>query len=175
MRIAVLIIILALALTLGLPAGLACGGASPASAPPSPSSTPQEDAAASPPTRQEVLVALTDTVIVPRYREAAGAMNDLRAAVDALCAAPASDGLAAARTAWRAARASWLRTQATWFGPVMERRSRSLVDWSPVDPPRIEQTLSSRDAISPEIVRELVPRRQPARAGRNGIYFVWQR
>ena len=157
MRIAILITMLAVALTLALSAGLACGGARPAPAPPSPSSTPREAAAApAPPTRQEVLVALTDTVIVPRYREAAGAMNDLSAALDALCAAPAPDGLAAARTAWRTARASWLRTQAAWFGPVMERRSRSLVDWSPVDPPRIEQTLSSRDAISPEVVREFL-------------------
>ena len=126
MRIAVLITILALA----LPAGLACGGASPASAPPSPSSTPQEEAVPSPPTRQEVLVALTDTVILPRYREAAGAMNDLSAALDALCGAPSPEGLAAARTTWRMARASWLRTQA-------EMRTSKLMRTSKADGPRV--------------------------------------
>ena len=147
MRIVVLITILALA--------LACGGAAPAS-PSSSVAAPASTGASAAPGREEVLVALTDTVIVPGYREAAGAMDELRAALDGLCAAPAADGLAAARAAWRAARGSWLRTQATWFGPVMERRSRSLVDWSPVDPPRIEETLAGRDAVSPEVVREFL-------------------
>ena len=159
MRIAVLITILALA--------LGCGGAAPA--PASPSSSAAAPAA---PGREEVLVALTDTVIVPGYREAAGAMNELRAALDGLCAAPSSEGLAAARAAWRAARDPWLRTQATWFGPVMERRSRSLVDWSPVDAPRIEETLVSRDAVSPEVVREFLGASQRGLGAMEYILFA---
>ena len=168
MRIAVLITILAL--------GLGCGGAAPAPASPSSSATltaPASTGASAAPGREEVLVALTDTVIVPGYRAAAEGMNELRAALDGLCAAPAADGLAAARIAWRDARAGWLRTQATWFGPVMERRSRSLVDWSPVDAPRIEETLAGRDAISPEVVREFLGASQRGLGG-DGVYFVCQ-
>ena len=155
MRIAVLITILAL--------GLACGGAAPA---------PASTGAAAAPGREEVLVALTDTVIVPGYRAAAEEMNELRAALDGLCAAPSAEGLAAARIAWRDARAGWLRTQATWFGPVMERRSRSLVDWSPVDAPRIEETLAGRDAISPEVVREFLGASQRGLGAMEYILFA---
>ena len=162
MRIVVLITILALA--------LACGGAAPAS--PSSSVAVPASTGTAAPGREEVLVALTDTVIVPRYREAAGAMDELRAALDGLCAAPAADGLAAARAAWRDARAGWLRTQATWFGPVMERRSRSLVDWSPVDAPRIEETLAGRDAISPEVVREFLGASQRGLGAMEYILFA---
>ena len=43
-----------------------------------------------------------------------------------------------------------------WFGPVMDRRSRSLVDWSPVDGERIEATLASRDAIAAADVRDFL-------------------
>ena len=41
-----------------------------------------------------------------------------------------------------------------WFGPVMDRRSRILVDWSPVDPERIEATLAKRESVSANDVRE---------------------
>ena len=169
MRVVILIIVLALAL------GLACAGGAPApaSSPAEPAEMPPaETAATAPPSRQEVLVALTDTVIVPRYRAAAEGMNGLRAALDALCAAPSPEGLAAARAAWRGARDPWLRTQATWFGPVMERRSRSLVDWSPVDPPRIEQMLVSRDAVSPEVVREFLGASQRGLGAMEYILFA---
>lgn len=109
---------------------------------------------APPPTRQEVLASLADDLIVPRYQTVAVEMGELRDALDALCANPTPDTLASARTAWREARAPWMRSQATWFGPVMQRRSRILVDWSPVDPERIEATLAKRESVSPNDVRE---------------------
>ena len=109
-----------------------------------------------PATRQEVLVNLTDTVIVPRFQAAASGMNGLKDALHTLCDRPSPATLDGARTAWREARAPWMRSQAMWFGPVMERRSRSLVDWTPVDPERIEAALAEREAITATDLREFL-------------------
>lgn len=107
-----------------------------------------------PPSRQDVLVSLTDGLIVPRFQAVAGEMGELRDTFNALCANPNAGTLDKARTAWREARAPWLRSQSMWFGPVMDRRSRILVDWSPVDPERIEATLAKRESVSANDVRE---------------------
>ena len=109
-----------------------------------------------PVSRQEVLVSLTDDVIVPRYRELAEKTEVLQSSLRSLCEQPAQDRLDDARTAWRDARAPWLRSQATWFGPIMDRRSRSFVDWSPIDPERIEEMLARRDSITDFDVREFL-------------------
>ena len=120
---------------------------------PTPSQAPADTGAVS---RQEVLVNLTDTVMVPRYQAVAAEMDSLRDALHTLCANPTPDALDAARTAWRQARAPWMRTQAFWFGTVMERRSLSLLDWSPVEPARIETMLSERDAVAASDVTEFL-------------------
>lgn len=111
-------------------------------------------AQAAPPSRQQVITSLSDDLIIPRYQEVAQQMDDLNVALVNLCANPSAETLATARTAWREARAPWMRSQAMWFGPVMDRRSRSLVDWSPVDPGRIEATLTKRESVSANDVRE---------------------
>ena len=107
-----------------------------------------------PPSRQEVLVNLTDQVIVPRFQTVSEEMGAMRDELHGLCSEPTSANLQASRTRWRQARASWMRSQAMWFGPVMDRRSRTLVDWAPVDPERIEDTLGQRDSVSASDVRE---------------------
>lgn len=106
--------------------------------------------------REEVLVSLTDDLIVPRFQDVAERMDTLRSSTRALCAQPSVQLLEDARAAWRDAREPWLRSQAMWFGPIMDRRSRSLVDWSPVEPERIERTLSKRDSINADIIREFL-------------------
>ena len=106
--------------------------------------------------REDVLVSLTDDLIVPRFQVVAAEMETLRSSTRALCDAPSAERLQAARTAWRDAREPWLQSQAMWFGPIMDRRSRSLVDWSPVEPERIEGTLAKRDSIDANIVREFL-------------------
>ncbi len=110
--------------------------------------------------REEVLVSLTDDLIVPRFQDVAERMDTLRSSTRALCAQPSAEILEDARGAWRDApyRDSWpwLRSQAMWFGPIMDRRSRSLVDWWPVEPERIEGTLSKRDSINADIIREFL-------------------
>ena len=64
----------------------------------------------------EVVVSLTDSVIIPGYQEAAADSSELRQAIDALCAQPSDSTLDNARQAWRDARASLKRTEATWTG-----------------------------------------------------------
>lgn len=106
--------------------------------------------------REEVLVSLTNDLIVPRFQDVAERMEALRSSTRALCAQPSTELLEDARGAWRDAREPWLRSQAMWFGPIMDRRSRSLVDWSPVEPERIEGTLSKRDSVDADIIREFL-------------------
>ena len=152
------IINIALVALIGLLAAVACAVSQPPAPPAavmseSPAPAPADDAGVS---RQAVLVNLTDTVMVPRFEAVAAEMDGLREALDALCAGPTADTLSAARTAWREARAPWMRSQAFWFGPVMERRSRSLLDWSPVEPERIETMLAGRDAVAAGDVTEFL-------------------
>ncbi len=106
-------------------------------------------AAESPPSRQDVLVSLTDLVIVPRFQSVADEMNGLKDALHTLCAGPSPATLDGAG-------APWMRAPAMWLGPAMERRSRSLVDWSPIDPERIEAMLADRDAVMAADVREFL-------------------
>ena len=115
-----------------------------------------EASGAAAPSKQEVIASLTDGLILPRFRSVAEEMSNAQAALHALCSDPSLDTLADARTAWRVARAEWLRSQAIWFGPVMDRRSRSLVDWAPVDPERIEKSLSKRETVTANDVREFL-------------------
>ncbi len=109
-----------------------------------------------PVSRQEVLVSLTDDVIVPRYRVLVEETEALRSSLRSLCEQPNQARLDIARTAWRDAREPWLRSQAAWFGPIMDRRSRSFVDWSPVEPGRIEGMLARGDSIDANHAREFL-------------------
>ncbi len=102
----------------------------------------------------QVLVSLTDEVIVPRYRELAERMDHLDSSLVSLCARPSDGALKEARAAWRAAREPLMRSEAMWFGPMMDRRSLRLVDWSEVDPERIEAMLAERESIDAETVRD---------------------
>lgn len=101
----------------------------------------------------EVLISLTDQVIVPTYQAAAAAAGDLETALDALCAAPSDGTLESAHQAWRDARGAWLRSAAMAFGPVADRRSGGLIDWSPIDSERIERMLAENPATTEDAVR----------------------
>lgn len=103
---------------------------------------------------EQVLISLTDEVIVPRYRLLAERMAHLDSSLASLCARPSEAGLEDARGAWRAAREPLMRSEAMWFGPMMDRRSLRLVDWSEVDPVRIEAMLAERESIDAATVRD---------------------
>ncbi len=105
------------------------------------------------PDEQEVLISLTDSLIVPRYEAVSDAASDLRQSLDDLCMDPSLSLWADARQAWRDARAPWMRSEATWFGPVMDRRSVRLVDWPVIEPERIETMLAGDASTTEEDVR----------------------
>ena len=158
-------LLLTTALLLPLIAAVSCSGEDapqPAQAPAASTAQPALQAMQPPPepteaplpTRAEMLVSATDDLIVPRFREVSAQMSALQAELNALCASPTQERLDAARDAWREARVPWMRSQAMWFGPIMDRRSRSYVDWAPVEPERIEAMLDKRDSVDAEYLRE---------------------
>lgn len=109
------------------------------------------------PSDKDVLISLTDHVVVPAYHQAAADAVQLEQAAAELCRTPSEASLDAARQAWSVARASWLRTRAMSFGPVMDRRSASLLDWSPTDAAGIDASIASADfAVNAGVIRNSV-------------------
>ena len=106
------------------------------------------------PADEDVLLSLTDQVIVPAYEDVARDMAQMDEAARALCEAPTEAPLEAARRSWLDARASWMRSEAAWLGPIMDRRSTSLLDWSPVDVEGIEELLAQGTVVTATDVRE---------------------
>ena len=105
------------------------------------------------PDEGQVLISLTDTVIVPGYEATAAASGDLRQTLEALCASPSADVLSTAQQSWRDARSPLMRSEATWFGPVADRRSEGLIAWPQTDPERIEAMLVNNPATTEDDVR----------------------
>ena len=99
-------------------------------------------------------------VILPGYAASAESMARLGQSVDSLCSSPSGDSLGAAREAWREARGAWLRTESYRFGPAMDRRTISLVDWWPIDVEKIERNLAGEEPVTPERVKEFLPSTQ---------------
>lgn len=117
-----------------------------------------------PPDRRDILAALADNVFVPAYEEAAGAAQSLATAADRLAGDPAPGRLDRARDQWRAASAAWAATAAFRFGPAMDRRSASLIDWWPIDPAAIQ------DAAAAGASAEDIAERQSAAT--RGLYAI---
>lgn len=98
-------------------------------------------------TRDEAVTALTSGVIVPAFENLESSVGELATSVDALCVAPADQAaLVAARDAWRAARVSWMTTRAFRFGPVMDLRAMSKIDF-PVDPEKVSALVTGTDPL----------------------------
>ncbi len=93
------------------------------------------------PSRPEILDDLAGEAIIPAYERFQAAASHMYSTIGGFCEAPDSAGLAASRTAVDSARQAWVGAQAMWVGPVMERRSWSVVRW-PVDPDQIEDMIS---------------------------------
>ena len=108
------------------------------------------------PSDREVLISMTDDVIVPAYQELERESSLLQQSAETLCGAPSAASLDAARQAWMAARAAWMRSEAMWFGPVMDRRSTSLLDWSPTDTVSIEQSIADGGPSTVDEVRNVI-------------------
>lgn len=102
----------------------------------------------------DVLISLTDAVIVPGYEATAAASSELRETLEDLCASPTDASLNTAQQAWRDARAPVMRSEATWFGPFVDRRSEGLMAWPQTDPERIEAMLLNNPATTEDAVRD---------------------
>ena len=150
----------------------ACGGSSPASSDKASDEVSDEvSAEGTEVSRQEILTSLTDLVIVPRYGQAADAMGQFSASSADLCAAPGDVALEAARNDWRLARDAWTTTEACRFGPAMDRRSVSLVDWWPVLVERIDRTLDEGKPVTAETVRQFMPSTQRGMGAMEHLLF----
>ena len=106
--------------------------------------------------REEVLVSLAENLMVPTFENVSTEMTELQSSVRAYCSDPNEARLEDAKSDWRDAKQAWMRSRAIAFGPLMDRRSRSYVDWWPVEPERIENTLASRESITSEYIREFL-------------------
>ena len=103
------------------------------------------------PSRQDVLDDLADEVVIPAYDSFLTASSSLAEAVGDLCASLASEtasgdaategALNSVYDALEASRASWSFSEAMWVGPVMERRSRAVIDWD-IDAEQIEARIA---------------------------------
>lgn len=106
--------------------------------------------------RRDMLRDLTANVLLPTYRDLAARTSELRAATDALCAAPSTETLSSARAAWHATREP---LQGAWlfhFGPAMDDRILADVDFWPSRPDTIEASLAGAPAdITPAWVATL--------------------
>ena len=107
-------------------------------------------------TREDVVTSLADNVYVPAYRSAADSSASMTAALEAFQASPSVDTLNAARDAWKEARLAWSRTLSFEFGPAEDRRTMSLVDWMPLEPDKIDETIEARDSFDVEYVVEFL-------------------
>jgi predicted lipoprotein len=79
----------------------------------------------------EVNAVLVDQVVVPAYQRYAAATSRLPATIEALCASPDQERLAAAQGAWRAAMLAWQHAQPIGFGPVRDRGLAPQIEFWP--------------------------------------------
>ncbi len=121
------------------------------------------------PDEAEVLVSITDGVVVPSYEALAAEAASLNDALNALCTAPSEAALSDAQEAWRGARDAWARSEASGLGPVLDRRSAGVIAWAIVQPERIETLLASGSAITVDFVRNNISSTQ---RGLGGIEYV---
>lgn len=97
--------------------------------------------------REDVVAALTTDVIAPAYATLVDTTSDLGVALDALCsAAHVASARAEAQMAWRRTQDAWMQTRAFRFGPAMELRSMSKIDF-PIDPSKIRTLLGGSEPI----------------------------
>lgn len=96
---------------------------------------------------QAVLRDLGEMVILPIHRDLHARAQALTSATRALCQAPAEDTLAAVQDAWRAVRVPWKRSEAFAFGPVVDLRIDSAVDFWPIRVSSIDAELIKTDPV----------------------------
>lgn len=105
-------------------------------------------------TRRQVMQSWADDMLLPAYRDAALGADALADAIDALCAAPSDETLAAARVRWSGARAPWKQTEVFGFGPYQDEPLRfgPKIDAWPGRPDTVQAVLDADFAVTPAAV-----------------------
>ncbi|QQS24251.1 MAG: hypothetical protein IPM43_12680 [Actinomycetota bacterium] len=106
------------------------------------------------PSRAEVVGALTDELVPTRFEELAVSAAELHTGAETFCEGDRSDP-AALLGQVSAVRDRWAALRPFWFGPAMDRRSRSLVDY-PADAADVAELAASDTPVDPDSLRELV-------------------
>ncbi len=96
-----------------------------------------------------VLQGLADDVIVPAYEQLVVDLTTLTSSVEALCATPSADTLAAAQEAWRTTALSWQGTRGGAVGPSMDRRLMADVAFR-ARPDPVEDLIAGDEPIDTE-------------------------
>jgi hypothetical protein len=112
--------------------------------------------------------------MVPQAGALVAGSSRLSQALQAYCAAPpeqAAAGLESAREAWRRALASWERLSAVTIGPLLENRSRRMLDFTPTRPRLIEAAITGAPASAADM--ELVG--APAKGFPALEWLLWTR
>ena len=103
------------------------------------------------PSRADAVSAMTVEAVPARYETFAVEAESLTAAADTWCADGDADAL---RSEVESTRLSWVSVAPFWFGPVMERRSRFVVDPT-VTAEQITAILDGTDALDAASLRDL--------------------
>ncbi len=105
-----------------------------------------------PDARRELLNSWGQRFLLGTYAEFEARSVELQTRSDALCQAPSSETLEAARGAWWAARAPWKQSEVFAFGPFSEEPQRfgPKIDFWPARPDTVEATLAGTDPLTPE-------------------------
>ncbi len=93
--------------------------------------------------RRDMLAYLAEEVMLPGEQQLADDAAALTVVTQALCA---GQGVGAAQTAWRELRAAWGRTSAYRFGPVIDQKQASALDFWPVRTATIEAAIAGAPA-----------------------------
>lgn len=108
-------------------------------------------------TRRTLLERWSTELIVPLYAEFDQRSETVAVSVDALCAGPSEQALAAAREAWQAAREPFKRAEVFAFGPYSrpEFRIGPKIDSWPARPEQIEEWIAGESPVDPATIAEL--------------------
>ncbi|MCH9685411.1 MAG: imelysin family protein [Deltaproteobacteria bacterium] len=103
------------------------------------------------PTREALLESLATRVFVPAYAELETASATLAAEAEGLCPDPSAK-LAGVRSAWLDARVPLKRAEAWAFGPIVDLRIDSAIDFWPVRTDAVEEAIASGEEPTPQWV-----------------------
>lgn len=104
--------------------------------------------------RNAAVASIVDNVILPTLLETVAKADALRAAAEALEAAPDQATLDAAQQAWREARAPWRRCDAFRFGPLVDLGLAGAIDWSPTKPESIDEIIAGAETLDAGVVEK---------------------